>query len=120
VEAERLVVGENFNPEIGFVRREDFEQSFAKLRFSPRPLLLESVRKFSFEGSFDYVNGGDGQLETRQLGFEFRTEFENGDRIFTWYNRNFEFLDEVFDITDDVLIPIGGYNFQRYGGGYSA
>jgi hypothetical protein len=118
VEAERLVVGENFNPEIGFVRREDFEQSFAKLRFSPRPLSLESVRKFSFEGSFDYVNGGDGQLETRQLGFEFRTEFENGDRIFTWYNRNFEFLDEVFDITDDVLIPIGGYNFQRYGGGY--
>ena len=119
LEAEHLAVEENFNPEIGFLRREDFQQSFAELRFSPRPQWSDAIRKFSFEWNFDYVNnGGDGQLETRQAGFEFRTEFESGDRIFSIYSRNFEFLDEEFDITDDVIIPIGEYRFERYGVGY--
>ena len=37
LEVERLVVGDNFNPEIGFMRREDFRRNFAAARFSPRP-----------------------------------------------------------------------------------
>ena len=35
--AEYLKVGDNFNPEVGFLRRDDFKRSFAQLRFSPRP-----------------------------------------------------------------------------------
>jgi len=37
LELERLVVGDNFNPEIGFMRREDFRRNYAAARFSPRP-----------------------------------------------------------------------------------
>ena len=118
VELERLAVGENFNPEIGFTRREDFELSFGRLRFSPRPQWLEAVRKFSFEGGVDYFANGAGLLETRQVEFQFQTEFENGDNIFTSYQHIYEFLDEEFDITDDVIIPIGGYTFDRLAGTY--
>ena len=39
VQLERLVVGDDFNPEVGFLRRDDMERSFGSLRFSPRPLL---------------------------------------------------------------------------------
>ena len=108
----------NFKPEIGFLRREDFRESFAELRFTPRARWSEAIRQFEFEGSFDYVTNGDAQLESSQGRFAFRTEFESGDRIFTWYNRIFEFLDEEFDIADDVIIPIGQYRFERYGAGY--
>src|SRR5438105_10617879 len=34
---EQLVVGDNFNPEVGFLRRHDIRRSFGLLRFSPRP-----------------------------------------------------------------------------------
>ena len=34
---EHLLVGDAFNPEVGFVRRRDMRRSFAEFRFSPRP-----------------------------------------------------------------------------------
>ena len=36
VQLDRLVVGTNFNPEVGFVRREDFRRSFGQFRYSPK------------------------------------------------------------------------------------
>ncbi len=34
---EQLHVGNNFNPEVGFTRRRNFDRTFAQARFSPRP-----------------------------------------------------------------------------------
>ena len=48
VQVERLVVGTNFNPEIGFLRRDDFERSFGSFRFSPRLLSVAAIRKLSW------------------------------------------------------------------------
>src|SRR5262249_2634034 len=36
IQLERLVVGGNFDPEIGFVRRADMQKNFGSFRFSPR------------------------------------------------------------------------------------
>ncbi len=118
-EAEHLVVEENFNPEIGFLRRDDIQQSFAELRFNPRPQWSDAIRKFTIEGYFDYtINNGNRQLESQQAQFSFGIDFESGDRFFSSYTQNFEFLDEEFDITDDVIIPIGEYRFNRYEAGF--
>ncbi len=32
-----LYIGENFNPEVGFLRREDIRKTSGNFRFSPRP-----------------------------------------------------------------------------------
>ncbi|HEX9722790.1 MAG TPA: DUF5916 domain-containing protein [Vicinamibacteria bacterium] len=118
LELDRLVVEENFNPEIGFVRREDFEQSLAKARFSPRPRSIEAIRKFTFETGVDYIENGVGLLESRQVELQFQTELEVGDQFNVAYRRNYEFLEEDFEITDGVIIPIGGYDFERFSGEY--
>lgn len=52
---ERLAIGADFNPEIGFVRRNDIRKSFAQFRFSPRPPRLKSVRKCSAVVSAMYI-----------------------------------------------------------------
>jgi hypothetical protein len=109
---QHLVIEDNFEPEVGFVRRDDMRKSHAQLRFSPRPRSIQSVRKFSFEGNFDYITNNQGLLETKKGRLEFKTEFERGDRFEINYTRYYEFLDEEFDITDDVIIPIGGYDFE--------
>ncbi|MCC7415636.1 MAG: hypothetical protein IT176_00735 [Acidobacteria bacterium] len=51
VQIERLTVQENFNPEIGYVRRSDFTKHFAMFRFSPRPKRFAPVKKFAYEGA---------------------------------------------------------------------
>ena len=110
---ERLGVGANFNPEVGFLRRDDFRRSFGSFRFSPRPRSIAAVRKFLFEGSLDYIADGAGLLETRLQQGIFGIEFENGDRFFAGATDNYEFLKEPFDIHKDVTIPVGGYSFTN-------
>ena len=45
VQLERLRVGEQFNPEVGFVRRTDIRRTLAEFRFSPRPAFHPSIRR---------------------------------------------------------------------------
>jgi hypothetical protein len=111
VELEHLAVGENFNPEVGYLRRDDMRKNFAKFRFSPRPRSIRAIRQFGFEGSFNHITDLDGLLETRLGRFEFNTQFESGDRFEVSFTDNYEYLDDEFEIYDDVIIPIGGYSF---------
>jgi hypothetical protein len=113
VELEHLVIQENFNPEVGFIRREDIRKSRAQLRFSPRPRSIAAVRRFSFQGNINYYENNARVLETRMAQFEFRTEFQNSDSFEVQYSNYYEFLDEDFEIEDEIVIPIGGYNFHE-------
>jgi hypothetical protein len=111
LEAEHLMVGARFNPEVGFVRRTDIRREFAQFRFSPRPVSLPSVRKFSGVGSIAYVENGDGQVDTRTYQGEFAIEFESADRLSVGYTDTYEFLPSPFRIARNVTIPVGGYRF---------
>ncbi len=110
-QAEYLKVGDAFNPEVGFLRRDDFTRSYAQLRFSPRPAGLRAVRKFSFQGDIEYFENGAGALETRVQSGRFNTEFENSDQFTLTVNRNFEALFLPFAVRPGVSIAPGGYGF---------
>lgn len=116
---QHMHVGRNFNPEVGFVRRRDFRRSFASGRFSPRPVNIESVRRFSWEGSFDYVENGEGQLESRELLGRFSTELENSDLLTVQASRQYELLVNPFRIAPAVTLPIGGYHFTDMQASYN-
>ena len=111
IRLERLGVGANFNPEVGFLRRDDFRRTFAELRYSPRPRSLRSVRRFLFQPSIDYITDGAGRLETRLQQLLLGAEFENGDRFFAGVTDNFEFLKRPFRIAQGVSVGVGGYSF---------
>ena len=112
LQAEHLLVGRNFNPEVGFLRRLDFRRTFVAGHYRPRPRGIEAIRQFTFGGSVDYIENGRRDLETRGIGGKFITEFENSDRITVDLLRSYELLVEPFQIASDVAIPIGGYEFQ--------
>ena len=112
LQLERLVIEENFNPEIGFVRRPDMRRSFASARFSPRPRSIAAIRKLSWEGSVNSIENNAGVLETREAQAQFGIEFENADQFSLGVTDTFEFLDRPFLITPGVTIPVGGYDFQ--------
>ena len=116
---EYLKVGDNFNPEIGFVRRDNFKRSSAQLRFSPRPRNIRGVRKLTYEGSLDYIENGASVLETRLQNGRFDIEFENSDRFNVEANRNYEFLAVPFEVSRGIFIPVGGYRFNDMQVGYN-
>jgi hypothetical protein len=108
---EYLGVGENFNPEVGFMRRTDFHKMAANLRFSPRPRAQRLVRKYYYNAGYTYITTGTGRLETRGVSANFRTEFSGGDNFNIDYDRNYELLEAPFRIVPGVTIPVGGYGF---------
>ena len=116
---DHLLVGDNFNPEIGFLRRDDFRRTFVQAQFSPRPASIDAVRQFTWGGSLEYILNGAGQLESRVAQTSFGTEFENSDRFSVDLQRRYELLVEPFDISSDVSIPVGGHGFQDYYASYS-
>jgi hypothetical protein len=111
-QAEYLKVGDAFNPEVGFLRRDDFTRSFAQLRFSPRPAGLRAVRKLTWQADVEYYENGAGVLESRQQTGRFSAEFENSDQFTVLANRNYEFLLAPFRVRPGVVIPVGGYGFS--------
>ena len=118
-QVDHLRVGDHFNPEIGFLRRDDFRRTFTTGQYSPRPRSLRAVRQFTFGGSLDYIESGAGQVETRIAQARFSTEFENSDRIGFDVQDNYEFLVQPFPIASDVTIPGGAYAFQDLFASYS-
>ena len=116
---EHLLVGENFNPEVGFVRRKDMRRSFGSLRFSPRPKANRLVRRFLWEASLEYLENGAGVLETRQDGGRFNIELESSDLFSIEATRNYELLPKPFSIARNVTIPAGGYDFNDVTVSYS-
>ena len=112
LQLEQLAVGKHFNPEMGFVRRPDIRRSFAQARFSPRPRANRSIRKFSWTGSFAYVENGAGRVESRNTVGEFAIDFQNSDRLAVTYAANDEFLPRPFRIAPTVSLPVGSYDFR--------
>ena len=119
LQIERLVVGRNFNPEVGFLRRSDMYKNFALARFSPRPASIPSVRKFSGTGQITYIEDGAGRVTTRVLDGEFGIEFQNSDRFQLGLNEDYELITRQFSITPGALIPVGGYGFTTGRMGYT-
>ena len=110
-QVEHLLVGDNFNPEVGFLRRDDMRKSSTQFRFSPRPAQPSIVRKYSWVGSGTYVEDTRGRVETREARGEFEVEFQSSDRISVSYTGAYEFLSQPFRIAPDVVLPVGGYAF---------
>ena len=108
---DHLRVGDNFNPEIGFLRRDDFRRTFTTAQYSPRPS-MRAVRQFRWGGSLDYIETGAGEVETRIAQARFQTEFENSDRLSFDVQESYELLLEPFNIASDVAIPVGGHDFR--------
>jgi hypothetical protein len=112
-QADHLVVEDNFAPEVGFLRRDNFRRTYVSGRFSPRPLSIEGIRQFRLEGSFDYIEAADtGHVETREIQLGFWTEFENSDRVGASVVDTYELLMDEFGPGPGVTVPVGGYRFR--------
>jgi hypothetical protein len=113
LQAEHLLVGDTFSPEIGFMRRSDFRRSTVGARFSPRPKSNRVIRKLDWEAGYDYITDSRRtRIENRQLSAAFQVDFDSSDQWTLDYAHDFEYLPRNFQIAPAVVIPIGGYDYD--------
>jgi hypothetical protein len=109
---EYMKVGEHFNPEVGFVSRVNFRRTYGTLRFSPRPKVVNRVRKYTWQANFDNFESGSGALETRIESGQFLVDFENSDQFAVSATREFELLLRPTPVAG-VTFPAGDYQFSN-------
>ena len=118
VRLDYLKVGANYSPEVGFANRTNFSRSYASARFSPRPARSRRVRKYTWEGTFEYVKNGAGFLETRNVAGRFLTELQTSDLVSVVATDRYEFLSRPFTPSPGRTIARGGYGFTDLVGTY--
>jgi hypothetical protein len=111
---EHRKVGSNFNPEVGFLERNDCICDYADVNFKPRPK-LRGVRELNFEGFIFHAPDTNHALETQEWQNTLRVEFNNGsysddDFVDVFTQR----LTTPFNIYKNVFIPIGEYHWTRH------
>jgi hypothetical protein len=112
--AEYLVVGEDFNPEVGFVRRRDFRYSGLGARVSPRPAGIPWIRQMHVRGDIGYFeNDLEGYVESRDRGGQISLDLENGDGFTVGAANNYEFLPTNERISG-ALFQAGAYDYSDY------
>ncbi|MEQ1572859.1 MAG: DUF5916 domain-containing protein [Vicinamibacterales bacterium] len=113
---ERLTVGDNFLPAVGFVRRDNMRKDYAFFRFNPRPARthMRAVRRFGYEGSLTYIENSAGHKESRAAYGEFNVDFMSSERIEISHSDGYEFVPAAFAISRGVTIPAGGYDVDTF------
>ena len=111
--AEHMLIGREFRPEVGYVRRTDFRRSFGSARFSPRPAHSKRIRKLTWQGVLDYVTDAPGlTVQNREARGTFAIDFQSSDRLQLDHTRDYELLPARFTIAPGVVVPAGGYDYQ--------
>ncbi|MGE3955733.1 MAG: DUF5916 domain-containing protein [Vicinamibacterales bacterium] len=120
VQFERVKVGDAFNPEVGFLRRRNFERTFGELRFSPRPKNIRGVRQITATAAVEYIEGATSKrMESRQQTARVNVELENSDQFSVEGGTNYEYLPSLFNVARGVNIPSGGYGFNDWTARYA-
>lgn len=110
-------IEKNYNPEMGFLYRENVSLINSNLEIRPRPKRMPFVKQFSFK-PLDikyYVTNDSKTLESaeflvRPLGFRTKSgEWFQFDLI-----RTYELISSNFNIYRNIVIPKGEYWFNHY------
>jgi hypothetical protein len=109
-------VQQNFNPELGFLTRENYKSLDWHLDFMPRWFKKLGVKQMVFElwQLSYYVTQSTGELEswsneTTPLGFILKS----GERFEFNLQQSYDRLDNAFNLTDSAIIPPGKYQMHN-------
>ncbi len=108
---------EDFNPGLGFIRRKNYNSYSWYFRIAPRVLTNWGIKRLILKpwGFTFYQTHSTGEPEsfyneTRPLG----AVFKSGERFEINFIQNYDRLDESFDLSPEVSIPVGKYWMYKY------
>ena len=107
-------IGEGFDPALGFVPRGGIKKYSGSFDYSPRP--RTNIRQLGVGLHPTVYTDLDGNVESQRLHATlFRVEWESGDSFDLDVKEQREVLTDAWSIQDDVEIPVGDYDYLRWG-----
>lgn len=106
-------VGEDFNPEVGFLSRTDYRKARVVLLRRLRPDNLWNLLEIRPHASYDGYWKFDGFLESGFLHFDSHFEFKTGTEIHTAINFTHDGVIDPFQIIDGVVVEPGDYDHSE-------
>ena len=107
-------IGEDFNPEVGFVQRTGVRRFRGEASYTPWPDKF-GIREIQIGPEIDLVLTQENELETQDITFDTQFEFETGDDIGFQIQNTMENLRQGF-ILEGEEIPFGDYNLYFVSG----
>ena len=108
---DRVHVGKDFDPALGFLRRRDMDEWTLWGGFRPRFESSGWARRFSVWGGGVRTRGTGGELQSERLSSNADFLFESGERVSVVVDDRFERLHGPASISGRIL-PAGDYNFR--------
>ncbi len=106
-------IGEDFNPEVGFLLRNNFravQSSYLKYMRMPQISWLRELRPhLTYKVFWDF----DGFKESEEIHLDSHVDFENGAFFSPAVNIRREGLQNPFEIAPGIFIPPGSYDFTE-------
>jgi hypothetical protein len=106
-------VGEDFNPEVGFLSRSDYRKFSAVILRRIRPDDLWGLQELRPHASYTGHWGFDGTQQSGYLHVDNHWEFKTGMEFHTGVNFIHENVEEPFDIIEGETVPIGEYDNEE-------
>ncbi len=102
-------IGGDFNPELGFLPRNDhrYYQGFAMVYFRPDRMGIREIRPHA--SYFTYRDIDTGFQRTSRLHVDSHVEWDNGMELHPAFNWVREGLEQPFEISEGVVVPAGTY-----------
>jgi hypothetical protein len=112
--AEEHKIGRNFNPEVGFLERNNSISQYLDGNFKPRPR-VRGVRELNFESFLFHAPDTRGVLQTQEWQATFRALFNNGAYTDDDIVDNFvQRITAPFNLYKNIYIPAGYYRWSRH------
>ena len=108
---DRVHVGKDFDPALGFLRRRDMDEWALWGGFRPRFESSGWARRFSVWGGGVRTRGTGGELQSERLSSNADLLFESGERVSVVVDDRFERLHGPASISGRILPP-GDYHFR--------
>ena len=109
-----LRIGSDFSPSLGFVPRSGIKKYSVSAEYMPQPEFW-SIRRFYFESEFSLITDINNNWQSWSVFLApINTRFESGDRIEFNIAPEGENLPEEFEISDNVILKKGPYDWWRY------
>ncbi len=105
-------IGEDFNPEVGYIQRIGVRRLRGDASYTPWPDKF-GIREIQIGPEVDIVLTQANELETQEITFDTQFEFETGDDIGFEVKNTTENLDVGFTLQGED-IPDGDYNFTSF------
>ncbi|WP_297691591.1 DUF5916 domain-containing protein [uncultured Eudoraea sp.] len=108
--------GQEYDPAVGFNRRNGFKRLQPAINYAPLFENSNVIREIEWGIYYEYLTSLENELLTENLRFTLgEIRFESGESLGVEISRNFELLDENFDILGDGSVIVAPGEYKNWG-----